>query len=178
MSLYPAENLRTFIHPRRTRNPWVGYHYLEQLLAVGPKYLEKVTKCFAKAAEEFETGLRLLREATQLADTDRHKAAVEDEAVITEAILCILRSQLNYLEFLQVLIRENPWQREQMLDLMRREVQNTRTLKDLVEKDSRIGYTAWGGRTISPRELEKKAVEMELDIKRLEKGPYVRPLNK
>jgi hypothetical protein len=178
MALYPVEDVKHFIHPpRRTHDPWKMCGFLEHLVSMGTEYLDKITKCFDKCAEGIETGLTTLHQAAQLASLRSQRAMVEEEIIITEAMFCTLRCRANYLKFLKVLIDDAPWKKQQMLELMRSEVKNVKRLKELVEKDCRIGY-GWWGRTINPKELGKKIMEMELDIAKLEKRlDYVRQIS-
>jgi hypothetical protein len=93
---------------------------------------------------------------------------------MAEAALCKVRSKVNFVKFLKALIDNKPWLRQIMIDLMKKEIENSKKLKGLIEKDDRIGYDGWAGRMITPECIGKKILVMELELQNLVREPYVR----
>jgi len=178
LSLYPVADAKDFI-PLRADQPYVVHSHLQRVLNVGPDYLEKLTKFFERAAVEMEKGIQMLCGAGELTYAEKRRKQVEAWVERLTSHTCRLWSMVHYLQFVKVLRDKTPWQREQMMELMRKEIENTERQKSAAEKMAKMvqeGYIEIVySRDIDTRELEKKIVEMELDLSKLEKGPYSRP---
>jgi len=174
IQLYPAENVKKFIYVQKIRGREWRYRLFEKLLDLGQPYLQKIIKYFGLTVDELAKGVDLLHGAAALTTTDKQRAVIQEEITMAEAALCKVRSKVNFLNFLNALIDNRPWLRQTMIELMKKERENSKQLKALLEKDERIGYDGWAGRMITPESLGKKILVMELELQRLERSPYVR----
>jgi len=106
----------------RADNPGLVYYHLRKVLDVGPDYLDKLTKFFKRAAEEMDKGIEMLHKADELVNKETGKRQIEEWVDRVTSHVCGFYSMVNYLEFVKVLKNKTPWQREQVMELMRKEL--------------------------------------------------------
>jgi hypothetical protein len=131
-------------------------------------------KGFKKVAEYFAEGLVHLKKAIEQSDKDEWEYENQRDYGICEACLHHLQSAANYSEFI---LARNKWLenknntalRQAVVNILKRELDNSEAMLKIAKGDSRIGYEGSIGYFYTPVEIVEKIYDLKCSIEELTK---------
>ena len=142
----------------------VGFPYddLETWRGVYPP--EVLQNQFRLVTEGWQKGLAILEESAVLIENEKEKEEFEELRTIATAAYCHLRS--TYLQISFVLARDNK-QMDKLPPLVEEEIALTRTLYNIVRRDSRIGFEASNHYYYTLNDLREKIISCRKILEKL-----------